>query len=109
MSRDTGETWQRFVGDPTLPDNIVDVTLPSARGRFLLAFGNASIGDGDVNSQLWFPLRNQPPVAIVTALTAANNDLYLITEQGLWCYRVWEWTQLQWWRARLGWSVPCRT
>ena len=109
VSRDTGETWQRFVGDPTLPDNIVDVTLPSARGRFLLAFGNASIGDGDVNSQLWFPLRNQPPVAIVTALTAANNDLYLITEQGLWCYRVWEWTQLQWWRARLGWSVPCRT
>jgi hypothetical protein len=107
ISKDSGKSWQRFVGNPMLPGGIVDLTMPSRRGRFLLALGKAGIGDGDVSSEQWFRLSNPPPVTDVRAITASNNDIYLISEQGLWCYRLWEWTQQQWWRARLGMSVPC--
>ena len=107
ISRDAAQTWQPFIGQPAIPPTVLGLTMPGQGGRFFMALGEAGIGDADVNSDKWFPLPDSPSLSFIGSISASSDALYASSEDGLLCNRFWNWTELNWWRSRLGINARC--
>jgi len=107
ISRDAAQTWQPFIGQPAIPSTVLGLTMPGQGGRFFMALGEAGIGDADVSSDKWVPLSDSPPSSFIDSISASGRALYASSERGLLCNLSWNWTELNWWRSRLGMDAPC--
>jgi hypothetical protein len=72
-----------------------------------MAFGESGVGDADVSSDVWVPLADPPQASSIGSISASGKALYVSSEHGLLCNRAWNWTELNWWRYRLGINAPC--
>jgi len=72
-----------------------------------MALGENGIGDADVSSFRWFEMSPPPPVDYVGSVASVDGSYYIVSNQGMWCWREWHTTDVNWWRYRLGLSAPC--
>ncbi|MGB3217119.1 MAG: hypothetical protein WBD79_06935, partial [Anaerolineae bacterium] len=107
VSRDAAQSWRDMNGQPPIPVPVLGLTMVGERGRYLMALGEAGIGDADVSSDLWFALANPPPAASISSISASDGYRYAASERVLFCKRMWQWTEWHWWRAHLGLRTPC--
>lgn len=91
-------------------ENIVDVAFPSPNSpdRYFLLFRQGLIQDSNIGSNV-YNRGNLPELPENTrAIDADISDaIYVITDEVLYCWRRWTWTQEPWWLAKLGGDVPC--
>jgi hypothetical protein len=107
VSRDAAQSWRAMDGQPPIPVPVLGLAMVGERGRYLMALGEAGIGDADVSSDRWFALADPPPAASISSISASDGARYAASEQVVFCKRMWRWTEWHWWRARLGLRTPC--
>jgi photosystem II stability/assembly factor-like uncharacterized protein len=106
VSRDAAQTWYPFIGLPATPSPVLGLTMPGQKGRFLMALGEAGLGDADVSSNRWIPFPDPPPSPI-NSVSVSGDSFYASSDRGLLCWRLLEWTDLNWWRYHLGIHARC--
>jgi photosystem II stability/assembly factor-like uncharacterized protein len=111
-SRDAGSSWRSLDGTLPVTETVTGLAMPEpSTGYLLAAFGGQGLRYATGEWARWYALdgqtKNPLNVQSIGAVAFSGQSRYLVSERGLLCSRVWNWTEPNWWYWRFGAPVPC--
>lgn len=103
-SKDNAQNWTLVLDGVS---SIYGLSVVGSEGRYFIALGEQGVGDMDVNSDGLHLLADSPPSSFIQSISASNDARYATDRDGIWYWRLWNWTDFNWLRARLGIPIPC--
>lgn len=83
------------------------LSMVGRNGRFFVAGGEKGILDSDISSNTWNVLADSPPASFIQSVSTAADARYAATQDEVWYWRLFRWTDLNWFRIQFHQPIPC--